>query len=117
MEVLSQAIYHTGKPTILIVNSEIKQEYLNLIRFFGPAYSANEDLTLMVDPTNIKTCDDRLPSKQEPVIFCLGFANSTQLNTSPYLKRIYLRTIDSNPLPDEKPLLKTPRFILAGLNN
>ena len=110
---LSHTVFETQKPTVLISGNRIPQEYLNLVRFFGPSYYANADLALAGDPTNPKGCDNLTPIVGEAVQFCVGFQRSTVLKERQVTERLLvLRRPDASFTAGTKLLLKTPHFAL-----
>lgn len=65
---------------------DIPQEYLNLVRFFGPAYPAHADMALVPDPTNLLPCNVDVAMEFESALYRSGdaqtcCAKSTSINT------------------------------------
>lgn len=105
-----------GRPGILIAAPSVKQEYLNLVRFYGPAYPADAHMALAGDPTNPGRCELRRDRAHEPVRFCTGFGDAAALRTSLVGHRVlHLRRVGDPPLAGAAPLLQTTGFVLEQL--
>jgi hypothetical protein len=118
MATLSHAIYSTDYPTVLISNSQVSQEHLNLIRFFGPSYPADADLALVGDPTNNKSCDNKLPVLNESVLFCQGYSDPAVMTTDRADYRIlFLRPNKVFIKPGKILLEETPTFALDEIRD
>ena len=72
LRLLADRLYSEQGPICLVIGPGIKQENLNLVRFFGPAYPRWASLATASDPTNILPCGTQAPSPHEPVIFRSG---------------------------------------------
>ncbi len=73
---LAAVLYARGTRSVLIRDTDIRQEHLNVVRYFGPAYPEDADLALTPDPTNPRTCAiANLDAAQpyEPVLFCSAY--------------------------------------------
>jgi hypothetical protein len=113
MESLSNSIYKSNDKTIVVSGRDVPQEYLNLIRFLGPGYSAAADLALVGDPTNRNHCDDVPAASSEPARFCLGYSSLQALREDLSSHRVlYLRRADGPSSSDGKILLATGHFAL-----
>lgn len=118
MATLSYAIYSTDNPAVLVSNSQISAEYLNLIRFFGPSYPADADLALMSDPVNKKTCDNISPIENESVLFCQGYSDPEMMSIDMANYRIlFLRPNKVFITPSKSILVETPNFALDEIEN
>jgi len=104
MAALSHAVYGTNEPTVLVSTPGIPQEFLNLIRYFGPSYSAGADLALVGDPTNTKSCDDKSPAFGELVLFCQGYSDPAALHRARY-RLLFLRSAKASSMPGTTMLL------------
>jgi len=116
MAALSHAVYGTNEPTVLVSTPQIPQEFINLIRYFGPAYSAGADLALVGDPTNTKPCDDKSPAFGELVLFCQGYSDPAALYRARY-RLLFLRSAKAASMPGTTMLLETPNFALEEFQN
>ena len=68
---ISQLIYRSDKPIVLLRDQEIPQEYVNLIRYFGPRHYETGDVALRADPTNGGSCQRKVSrTPDEAVVFC-----------------------------------------------
>lgn len=75
LKALSERLYSGSGPDLIAVDAGVRQESLNLLRFFGPAYPARASLALVPDPVNSVACRERLnapqePGREEPIRFC-----------------------------------------------
>ena len=75
LNTLSERLYRNGGPDLIAVDAGVRQESLNLLRFFGPAYAAQASMALTPDPTNTVSCEHRLeqarvPGSGESLRFC-----------------------------------------------
>jgi hypothetical protein len=105
-----------GRPSTLISTPGVAQEYLNLIRFFGPAYPAAARLALAGDPTNPGPCETKADAAYEPVLFCSGFGDEAMLRAALAQRRVlHLRRPQEAPLPDAVELYRTDAFVLEEI--
>lgn len=73
---LAAVLYARGTRSVLIRDTDIRQEHLNVVRYFGPAYPHDADLALTPDPTNPRTCTPAhldAALSYEPVLFCSAY--------------------------------------------
>jgi hypothetical protein len=70
----SQVIYSKNIPVFLVYDrNSISEEDVALMRFFGPAYPPQANLTLLNDPTNSVQCEECIsaPPSLEKVSYCV----------------------------------------------
>ena len=117
MAAISAQLFDGGaRPGILMVAPSVAQEYLNLVRFFGPSYPADAHLALAGDPTNPGHCELRRDRAHEPVRFCSGFGDAAALRASLVGHRVlHLRRVADPPFAGASPLLQTAGFVLEQL--
>ena len=118
MLALSNIVYTSSRPTVLICTQEIKLEYRNMIRFFGTSYPIDADLAMVVDPINPKKCEDSSPNLNEPVVICNGYTDPARMkiDTARY-RLLVLRPIHSPASFNTKLLLGTQTFALDEIQN
>lgn len=105
-----------GRQAILIAAPSITQEYLNLIRFFGPAYPADARLALVGDPTNLGSCEAKRDVANESVRFCSGFEGEGELRRAlVQYPVLHLRRVQDAPLPGGNVRIRTAGFVLEEL--
>lgn len=111
---LSRAVYGVPGSAVVISGPAILQENLDLIRFFGPSYSPDSDLTLAGDPTNRVGCDDRSLHPGERVLWCTGYSSPTALNAARTRNRVLvLQQAGAPPIAGTTLAAQTPHFSLA----
>lgn len=117
MAVISAHVFDTqAVPTVLLRGVTVQQEYLNLIRFFGPPYSSDARLALVGDPTNPGACEHKLDRPDEPVRFCTGFAGESALPAAVEAGRVFnLRRDQVAPLLGATERLRAGGFVLEHL--
>lgn len=114
MEAIGAQVYAgDGRPVILISAPSVAQEYLNLVRFFGPAYPEGARLALVGDPTNPGRCDGKRDTAHEPVRFCTGFDSEAALRAALARHRVLqLRRIQDPSSPGFAPRAQSGGFVL-----
>ena len=65
LNALSERLYSESGPDLIAVDAGVRQESLNLLRFFGPAYPGEASMALVPDPTNTVACANRLDEPHE----------------------------------------------------
>lgn len=85
---ISRTIFNSDYP-LLLWTSNLSQEELILIRYFGPSYTLDSDLSLIPSPSQYKSILDRKTNLEEPVVFCPGSIVS-YLKKTPQEKRCAL---------------------------
>lgn len=112
----AQVFRADGAPVMLISAPGVGQEYLNLIRFFGPVYPASARLALAGDPTNPGRCELKSAAAYEPVLFCSGFDDETTLRAALAQRRVlHLRRPQETPLPNAVEQYRSDRFVLEAI--
>ena len=113
IKALSEVVYGSHQPTILIESADVSQEYFDLLRFFGPTYGKHADLAMVGDPTNRKPCDDASPSSTEPVYFCSGRVDRKLANVTKARFRIleFLKRTD-RVIAGATPVAQTKHFLI-----
>jgi len=105
-----------GRPSTLISTPGVAQEYLNLIRFFGPAYPAAARLALAGDPTNPGPCETKVDAAYEPVLFCSGFGDEAALRAALAQRRVlHLRRPQEPTLADAVERYRSDAFVLEEI--
>ncbi len=100
--------------------------FLDLIRYFGSKYPKNADFVLREFPNNLAgkssfgPCRTRVPSDEEPVVFCSSLASSDMEMLREKNIPLYILNVDGNPLPDMpqlklEVLLSSPPYTLYGI--
>lgn len=119
MAAISAQVFDGGaRPGILMVAPSVAQEYLNLVRFFGPSYPADARMALAGDPTNPGRCELRRDRAHEPVRFCSGFGDAAALRASLVGHRVlHLRRVADPPFAGASPLLQTAGFVLEQVGS
>jgi len=111
---LSGAVYGMDGSAVVISGGAIPQEYLNLIRFFGPSYAGDSDLTLAGDPTDRAYCDAKPARSSERVLWCVGYSSPDALDGARARHRVLvLQEADAPPVAGTALAAQTPHFSLA----
>jgi hypothetical protein len=111
-------VYSSNQSTVLISTKEITGEYRNMIRFFGPSYPDDADLSMVVDPVNPKNCEDGSPNPYEPIVFCTSYTNPARMKIDIARYRLLvLHPIHSPVSINNKLLLGTQNFALNEIQN
>lgn len=118
MRALSNMVYGSSRPTVLIYELKNRWDYLSMIRFFGPGYPLDADLAMAVDPVNPKKCEDGLFNPNEPVVYCYGYADPSRMKFDAVRYRLLvLRPANSPALFNANLLLRTQTFALDEILN
>jgi hypothetical protein len=72
---LADWLYRQSGTLTLLVSSSIAQENLNLVRYFGPPYPMNADISITPDSTNLFYCGDPQRAAGEAITFSRGLAD------------------------------------------
>lgn len=95
---LSEALYTYNGSAILVVHGNIGQENLNLVRFFGPAYSQEVSLAVEPDPTNLISCNKRQKQKgTEPILFCKDMEGKELVKLINHGVRVFVLAPEPSP--------------------
>jgi hypothetical protein len=118
MLAMSNIVYTSSRPTVLIRTNGVTGEYSNMIRFFGTDYPISADLTMVVDPVNPKKCEDISPNPNEPVVFCNGYTDPARMKIDmEHYRLLVLHPADSPELFNANLLLGTQTFALDEIHN
>lgn len=124
LAVLSKAIHTESISTVVSWSLVTPQEYINLIRYFGPSHPPDANVVLLGDPANRRSCDLRVPwFPSEPVSYCNQLSKATLLKFRGDNRRILrLRpsfdvgeAMPSSADMEWVPLLQTAHFQLSTL--
>jgi hypothetical protein len=113
LNLMANRLYSAQSPICLVIGPGVKQENLNLIRFFGPAYPRSASLAKESDPTNILPCGVLVqPLPHESVIFRRGKITDCCLRCD--AAKVLKLTIDNPAKPDVfRGLNDTARFSIS----
>lgn len=115
LALVSKEIYRKANHVLVIVDDQISQENLNLIRYFGPIYPRRADLAEAADPANFTACHAIHPQDYEPASFCqqgkTGIV-ATSVETFMLARSDRANSSHSLVLPESDMHLKTDHFVV-----
>ncbi len=115
LHLIGNYLYDRHQKIILLVDGEVSQENLNIIRFFGSDYFPDSDLAILPDPTNMLSCSQTEFIIGEPVNYrsysgneCCAYVSNNQEVLHLKLNKNGSKSSVSNGI-----LIETDHFILA----